>query len=218
MPSVVLAEMLSPHLDLDEGVRACVEASVLEVNGRGDAAEGVDHVVVALTDRCLRTFTWRGSAPEPDAAVPLGLVDHARADGAGSGATLTIGLSTGAVVRFAVEPAQVDAARTLAAAACAPGHTTEEIPVVGVAVRPRVSRAEAASAVRLAAEIAALCERNHDRIPELAPGLVVTADGDSATTYFVHLALPSRPQGTCPRCEHPNRECAVFCDACGALL
>lgn len=210
----VLVATCGPHLGPDEVVRACVEATVLEVNGRLDAATGGGRMLFALTDRRLLTLVWEGeAAPVVDGAVPLDYVDEARVEAAPLGSILTIGLTTGATVRLGVGPAQERDARDLACALVAPPRrdaspewATEELPRVG-------------ADTDLAAELAALCERNRTRILELTPGLVVSPAGDGAATYFVHVAPPSaRSDGTCPRCEHVNREGAVFCDACGALL
>lgn len=218
IPRDVLAQLCAPHLDRGEGVRGCVEATVVDVTGRVDAAGDIGRVVVVLTERRLVTLVWRASAdPEPDGAVPLEMLGHSHVEDSPIGVTLTIGLSTGPVVRFAIGPAHAGEARALAAAISRDSGVTEEIPVVG-AVAPKLSPEEAASRLALAAELARLCERDDDRILELVPGVVVTRSDDSASTYFVHVAPPPLIQGACPRCQHPTRDGAVFCDACGALL
>lgn len=211
-----LADMCAPHLDRGEEVRECVEATVIEVSSHSDTTIGIDRVIVALTGHRLLTLAWPGGAPPAlDGAVPIGFLAGARVDDAAVGVVLTVSLTTGVGVRFGVGSAQEAEARELARALAfeAGGPVTEELPVVARSATP-----EARGRRQLAEEIAALCERNRGRILELTPGLFVSSAGSGESTYYVHVAPPARAEGGCPRCDHVNRDGAVFCDACGTLL
>lgn len=217
-----LFETCGPHLHPGEDVLECVEATVIDVDGRSGTTAGIDRVILALTGHRLLTLSWPlGAEPVVDGSVPIGFLAGARVEDAGPGAVLTVSLTTGAAVRFGVGAPQEPNARDLALAVVSDtgdrvvrGPVTEELPVVGTAIAaPRDG-----ASMQLAKEITDLCERNHGRVLELTPGLVVSAADNGASTYYVHVSPPTRPDGGCPRCEHVNRDGAVFCDACGALL
>lgn len=212
-----LAGMCVPQLVPGEIVRECIDAVVLDVNGAG-AAAAAGRILLAFTGTRLLTLVWRdGPDPVPDGAVPAELVAHAVVEAGPVGVTLEVALLTGATVRFGVGPAQVEEARSLAAALAGVGgparvaHSTEELPALAAPV-------DLADRVELAAALAALCDRTFARRLELVPGAVVEASAGAESTYFVHVAPQVHVEGGCPRCRHHNRAGAVFCDACGALL
>jgi len=105
------------QLQQGEEVLLCFEAGVAEVNGRPDAAQDIESVLLVITGDRLLTFADSVvGEPGLDAAIPLGLVAGAEAEAGPFGTAVVVSLVNGTWVRFLI-PSMSEAEARLCTAA-----------------------------------------------------------------------------------------------------